>query len=54
MSDDKSLSVLKVRKLDPDAVLPHYAHPGDAGLDLFACEDAELAPGASRMIRTGI
>lgn len=45
---------LKVRKLVPEAILPAYAHPGDAGLDLFSCERLELIPGGSRMIRTGI
>jgi dUTPase len=30
--------ILKVKKLAADAVLPHYAHPGDVGLDLFANE----------------
>jgi dUTP pyrophosphatase len=46
--------VLKVKRLRADAVLPHAAHPGDAGLDLFAAEDAEIASGAARLIHTGI
>ena len=46
--------MLKVRKLAADAILPHYAHPGDAGLDLFSHEPAEIGPGESKMIRTGI
>jgi dUTP pyrophosphatase len=46
--------LLKVLKLRADAVAPHYAHPGDAGLDLFACEARELAPGDSAVIKTGI
>lgn len=46
--------ILKVRKLNGNAVLPSYAHPGDAGLDLFAVEDAVLHPGDSRLVRTGI
>lgn len=46
--------ILKVKKLTDDAILPHYAHPGDAGADLFSNEEAELAPGESRMIKTGI
>ena len=29
----KEQTILKVRKLNPDAALPKYAHPGDAGLD---------------------
>ncbi|NLU36483.1 MAG: dUTP diphosphatase [Clostridiales bacterium] len=45
---------LKVKKIRPDARIPEYAHPGDAGLDLFSIEDAELLPGGSRLIRTGI
>jgi dUTP pyrophosphatase len=46
--------ILKVKKLAADALLPRYAHPGDAGLDLFASEQAELAPGQTRLVRTGI
>lgn len=46
--------ILMIKKLAEDAVLPHYAHPGDAGLDLFANENATLEPGSSRLIRTGI
>jgi len=48
------MTILKVKKLTDDAILPAYAHPGDAGLDLFSCEDAEIAAGESRMIHTGI
>ncbi|MFV2021150.1 dUTP diphosphatase [Micromonospora sp. LOL_023] len=43
-----------VRQLDPGLPLPAYAHPGDAGADLFAAEDAELAPGARALLRTGV
>lgn len=46
--------MLKVRKLAPSATLPHYAHPGDAGLDLFANEQAEILPGETHMVKTGI
>lgn len=46
--------ILKVKKLSEDAVIPHCAHPGDAGLDLFSVEDTDLAPGASRVVKTGI
>ncbi len=46
--------LLKVKKLDPEAHLPHYAHPGDAGLDLFSVQETLLAPGDSTMIKTGI
>ena len=45
---------LKIKKLNPDAMLPHYAHPGDAGLDLFACEACEIPTGETRLVKTGI
>jgi dUTP pyrophosphatase len=43
-----------VRQLDPELPTPAYAHPGDAGADLFAADDVELAPGARALVRTGI
>jgi len=44
-----------VLRLDPDLELPAYAKPGDAGVDLRASEDAELAPGGGRaLVPTGI
>jgi dUTP pyrophosphatase len=45
---------LEFRKLDPDAKLPTYARPGDAGLDLSAGVDAEVGPGERAMIPTGL
>lgn len=47
-------SVLEVRRLDPRAILPTRAHPGDAGLDLHALEPAQLLPGQRASVRTGI
>ena len=35
---------LKIKKLNPDAILPSYAHKGDAGLDLFSLEEHTLKP----------
>jgi dUTP diphosphatase len=46
--------VIPIRRIDPDLPPPAYAHPGDAGADLVAAEDAELAPGARASVRTGI
>lgn len=42
------------KKTDPAATLPSYARPGDAGMDLRACERADIPPGARRLIRTGL
>ncbi len=42
-------------QLDPDLPLPTYAHDGDAGLDLYAREDATLPAGGGRLLMpTGI
>jgi dUTP pyrophosphatase len=43
-----------VRQLDPELPLPAYAHPGDAGADLYAASDVELAPGARALVPTGV
>ena len=41
--------------LHPDAVIPQYAHDGDAGLDLVAVDEQTLAPAGGRsMISTGL
>jgi dUTP pyrophosphatase len=45
---------LRVARLDARARLPTRAHNGDAGLDLYALEDAELAPGERATVSTGI
>ena len=45
---------VKIHRLHPEAKLPHYAHPSDAGLDLFAVEAMEIPPGESRLIKTGL
>lgn len=45
---------LRVARLDAHARLPTRAHPGDAGLDLYAMAPAVLAPGERASIPTGI
>ena len=45
---------LRIRRLNPDAIIPAYAHPGDAGLDLHACEDVALDPGVACLVPTGV
>lgn len=48
------MTPVPVKRLRPDARLPAQAYPGDAGLDLAACERVELAPGARAVVGTGI
>lgn len=43
-----------VRRLREDSVLPSQAYPGDAGLDLAACESVTLEPGERATVPTGI
>ena len=48
------MSRLRVRRVDERATVPTRAYPGDAGLDLYALEEASLAPGERASLRTGI
>jgi len=41
---------IEITRLDPDAPLPAQQHVHDAGYDLHAREDVELAPGGGRAI----
>ena len=45
---------LPVTKLTEEAILPTRAHPGDAGLDLYACESAHIGPGERWSVGTGV
>jgi dUTP pyrophosphatase len=53
MTSEESMD-LKVKRIHPMAKLPSYGHPGDAGLDLFACEDVVLGPGEVKAVPTGL
>ncbi|MFA7216599.1 MAG: dUTP diphosphatase [Candidatus Paceibacterota bacterium] len=46
--------ILKVKKLDSEAILPNYAHSWDAGIDMFSVEDVTLVPGQIGKIKSGI
>ena len=45
---------LAIQRLREDAVVPARAYPGDAGLDLAACERLELGPGERAVVGTGL
>ena len=45
---------LRFRKLVPDAVLPSYAHPSDAGMDVRSVEALTIAPGRRALVHTGL
>jgi hypothetical protein len=41
-------------KLNPDAIIPQYAHSTDAGADICAVEETKLEPGETKIVKTGI
>ncbi|MGY2875155.1 dUTP pyrophosphatase [Marmoricola sp. URHA0025 HA25] len=45
---------VSILRLDPELPMPKYAHPGDAGADLFAREDVTLKPGERALVPTGV
>lgn len=42
------------KKLHPEAKIPNFAHPGDAGMDLYSVVDMVLKPGERASVPTGI
>lgn len=45
---------LKVKKLQPDAKIPAFGKPGDAGVDLFCVEEVSVAARAHAQVKTGL
>ena len=45
---------LNIKKLDEKAIVPNYAHPNDAGMDLFAIEEVLIKSGERVQVKTGI
>lgn len=45
---------LIIEKCRDNAVIPTYANDGDAGMDLYSCEDIIIKPGQSVLVPTGI
>ncbi len=41
-------------RLRPEASIPSQTYAGDAGLDLAACDEVNLAPGERALVSTGI
>ena len=46
--------VVRVHRMHPDAIVPSYALPGDAGADLATVVDVELRPGQRAVVPTGV
>ncbi|MFW6123647.1 MAG: dUTP diphosphatase [Acidobacteriota bacterium] len=45
---------IKVKRIKREAKIPSWGHKGDAGLDLFSCQECQLKPLESKPISTGI
>lgn len=45
---------IAVLRLDPGLPMPSYAHPGDAGADLYLRHDVTVPPGRRALVDTGI
>ena len=45
---------IKFQKILDEAIIPHYAHPGDAGMDIFSAEETVIKEGERKNIRTGL
>lgn len=46
--------IVEFTRLSDGARVPEQAHPGDAGYDLFAAEQARIEPGERASVSTGI
>ena len=45
---------ISVKRLSPTCLIPTKNNSTDAGYDLYADEDAEIYPGETKLIRTGV
>ena len=46
--------LIRFQKILAEAIIPHYAHQGDAGMDIFSVEEDIIKAGERKNIRTGI
>ena len=45
---------VRIKKLDPNAIIPKFAHDADAGMDLYSLKDYLIKPGETVKVETGI
>ena len=48
------MKTVKFVKLNPDAIIPDYAHEGDAGMDLYSAIDTIIEPMEWKLVGTGL
>jgi dUTP pyrophosphatase len=44
---------IKIKRLNPEAKIPSYAHAGDVGMDLYSLEEKTVMPGEHARFFTG-
>ena len=45
---------IHIAKIHENAILPHYVHQGDSGMDLYSIEDLIIASGETKLVQTGL
>jgi dUTP pyrophosphatase len=45
---------VKIKKIKPNAIVPSYSKPGDAGVDLCSTEEYSVKPGERVLVSTGL
>ncbi len=45
---------IKIKKIHPNAIIPKYAHEGDAGMDLSSVGNIVIKPGEIVLVPTGL
>ncbi len=48
------MKTVKFVKVNKDAIIPDYAHSGDAGMDLYSVEDCIIEPFTFKKVSTGL
>lgn len=47
------MQTIKFKKLNEEVTLPNYAHPEDAGMDIFSAEEKTIEAGKWALVKTG-
>jgi dUTP pyrophosphatase len=50
----RQMYTVKIKKINPKAIIPVYAYEGDVGLDLYSVEEDNLLPNEYKLIKTGL
>lgn len=46
--------LIKFQRVLAEAIIPHYAHQGDAGMDIFSAEETVIKAGEIKSVKTGL